>query len=62
LTARVIALVLALVPTFEKVAPFGWFIGAALGAIAYFIVARGRPLVEAPVEQQTAVPTQQAVD
>jgi NCS1 family nucleobase:cation symporter-1 len=29
-----IALILALVPTFEKVAPFGWFIGAALGAIA----------------------------
>jgi nucleobase:cation symporter-1, NCS1 family len=60
--SAVIALVLALVPTFEKVAPFGWFIGAALGAIAYFIVTRGRPLVEAPVEQQTAVPTQQAVD
>jgi nucleobase:cation symporter-1, NCS1 family len=60
--SAVIALVLALVPTFEKVAPFGWFIGAALGAIAYFIVTRGRPLVDAPVEQQTAVPTQQAVD
>src|SRR6478735_8567284 len=36
--SAVIALVLALVPVFGKVAPFGWFIGAALGATAYFIV------------------------
>ena len=48
--SAVIALVLALVPVFGKVAPFGWFIGAALGATAYFIVTRGRPLVDAPVE------------
>ncbi|HKV20105.1 MAG TPA: cytosine permease, partial [Mycobacterium sp.] len=46
--SAVIALVLALVPTFGKVAPFGWFIGAALGALAYYVVTRGRPLSEAP--------------
>jgi NCS1 family nucleobase:cation symporter-1 len=60
--SAVIALVLALVPTFEKVAPFGWFIGAALGAIAYFIVTRGRPLVDAPVQQVTAVPAEKTAD
>ena len=60
--SAVIALVLALVPMFGKVAPFGWFIGAALGAIAYYIVTRGRPLVDAPIEQQTAVPMEKAVD
>jgi NCS1 family nucleobase:cation symporter-1 len=60
--SAVIALVLALVPVFGKVAPFGWFIGAGLGAIAYYIVTRGRPLVEAPVEQQTAVPMEKTVD
>jgi cytosine/uracil/thiamine/allantoin permease len=53
---------LALVPTFEKVAPFGWFIGAALGAIAYFIVTRGRPLVEGPLEETVARSEQQPVD
>jgi NCS1 family nucleobase:cation symporter-1 len=37
-----ISLTLALVPAFGKVAPFGWFIGAGLGALAYFAVARGR--------------------
>jgi NCS1 family nucleobase:cation symporter-1 len=60
--SAVIALVLALVPTFEKVAPFGWFIGAALGAIAYFIVTRGRPLIDAPVQQVTAVPMEKTAD
>jgi nucleobase:cation symporter-1, NCS1 family len=60
--SAVIALVLALVPTFEKVAPFGWFIGAALGAIAYFIVTRGRPLVDVPVQQVTAVPMEKTAD
>jgi NCS1 family nucleobase:cation symporter-1 len=33
--ASIIALTLTLVPTFEEVAPFGWFIGAALGAASY---------------------------
>ncbi len=62
LPSAAIALVLALVPMFGKVAPFGWFIGAALGAIAYFIVTRGRPLVAAPVQQETAVPVEKAAD
>jgi NCS1 family nucleobase:cation symporter-1 len=60
--SAVIALVLALVPTFEKVAPFGWFIGAALGAIAYYIVTRGKPLVQGPLEEMVARPDQQPVD
>ncbi len=38
----VIALSLALIPTFSRIAPFGWFIGAALGAVAYYVIARGR--------------------
>ena len=29
-------------PAFSLIAPFGWFIGAALGAIAYYAIARGR--------------------
>jgi hypothetical protein len=31
-----------LVPAFSRIAPFGWFIGAALGALAYYFIARGR--------------------
>jgi NCS1 family nucleobase:cation symporter-1 len=38
----IIALTLSLVPVFSVVAPFGWFIGAALGALAYYFIARGR--------------------
>jgi NCS1 family nucleobase:cation symporter-1 len=40
--AAIIALLLALVGTFNSVSPFGWFIGAALGAVFYLAVARGR--------------------
>ena len=40
-----VALVLALVPAFSVVAPFGWFIGCALGAFCYLVVARGRLVV-----------------
>jgi NCS1 family nucleobase:cation symporter-1 len=43
--SAVVALILALVPTFSYVAPFGWFIGCALGAVAYWVVARGRHVV-----------------
>jgi hypothetical protein len=32
----------ALVPAFSVIAPFGWFIGAALGAVAYYLVARNK--------------------
>lgn len=53
--ASVIALTLALVPVFSKIAPFGWFIGAALGAIAYFIVARGK-LVILPPDMELSEP------
>lgn len=60
--SAVIALTLALVPVFKDVAPFGWFIGAALGALAYSFVTRGQapatptvladaPVAEAPLAQ-----------
>ena len=58
-----IALVLALVSTFDKVAPFSWFIGAGLGALCYYAITRGRPLVESGsvvepvVEQVSTEPT-----
>jgi NCS1 family nucleobase:cation symporter-1 len=56
-----IALVLALVSTFDKVAPFSWFIGAALGALCYYAITKGRPLVESgslvePVVEQVTEP------
>jgi NCS1 family nucleobase:cation symporter-1 len=57
-----IALVLALVPMFSKVAPFGWFIGAALGAVAYYVVTRGKPLVQGPIEEMVARPDRETVD
>ena len=40
--AAAIAIVLALVPTFHDVSPFAWFFGAALGAIFYLALIRGR--------------------
>jgi nucleobase:cation symporter-1, NCS1 family len=59
--ASIIALTLALVPAFSLIAPFGWFIGAALGAIAYYVVAKGRlpilpgdRLSAAPADEGTA--------
>ena len=44
--SSVIALTLSLTPAFSRIAPFGWFIGAALGAIAYLIVAKGRLVID----------------
>jgi len=35
-----VSLTFALLPLFGRVAPFGWFIGAALGAACYYAVAR----------------------
>nr|WP_257956872.1 NCS1 family nucleobase:cation symporter-1 [Nocardioides sp. B-3] len=49
--SAVIALMFALVPVFSPVAPFGWFIGCAPGAVAYRIVTRGR----VPVTPKTLV-------
>ncbi|HEY6931965.1 MAG TPA: NCS1 family nucleobase:cation symporter-1 [Marmoricola sp.] len=40
--AAIIALLLALVSAFHAISPFGWFIGAALGAVFYLGIARGR--------------------
>lgn len=42
--AGVIAIVLALVPAFHDVGPFAWFFGAALGAIFYLALVRGRTM------------------
>jgi len=47
--ASVPALLIALVKDFAFWAPFSWFVGAALGGIAYFVIARGRVRREAPV-------------
>ena len=41
--AAVIGVVIALVPTFESVAGFSWFFGAAIAAVLYLlIVPRGQ--------------------
>lgn len=46
--AAVISLFFALAPValdlgaLDRLAPFGWFIGAAFGALFYFVIARGR--------------------
>ncbi|HEU0197602.1 MAG TPA: NCS1 family nucleobase:cation symporter-1 [Nevskiaceae bacterium] len=56
--AAIVALVVALVPALKSVAPFGWFIGAPLAAIIYYVIAKGRvPLVpsgETPTSLQGA--------
>ncbi len=57
--SSIIALTLALVPAFSRIAPFGWFIGAALGAIAYYVVAKDKlvilpPGAELPAEAMEA--------
>ncbi|WP_433171159.1 NCS1 family nucleobase:cation symporter-1 [Actinoallomurus sp. CA-150999] len=43
--AAAVALTFALVPAFSKLAPFGWFTGAALAAACYYPLARGRTAV-----------------
>jgi NCS1 family nucleobase:cation symporter-1 len=40
--AAAVSLTFALVPAFDKIAPFGWFIGCALGALIYYPLARRR--------------------
>lgn len=53
--ASIIALTLALVPLFSRVAPFGWFIGAALGAALYYVIAKGKlPILPAGAEVRGA--------
>jgi nucleobase:cation symporter-1, NCS1 family len=47
--AAVVSLTFSLVPTFSKVAPFGWFIGCALGAVIYYPLARRRIRVHGTV-------------
>ena len=39
--SAVVATVVALVPAFKAISPFSWFIGAGLGAVLYWAVARG---------------------
>jgi NCS1 family nucleobase:cation symporter-1 len=40
--SAIVSLTLALVPAFAIIAPFGWFIGAALGAAAYYLVGKDK--------------------
>jgi len=47
--ASAVALIVALVPFFSGVAPFSWFVGAAIAAVAYWLVAR-RHLTSTPPE------------
>jgi cytosine/uracil/thiamine/allantoin permease len=35
-------LVIALVPFFEVAAPFGWFIGAPLAALIYYLISKDK--------------------
>jgi NCS1 family nucleobase:cation symporter-1 len=37
-----VAIILALVPGLEALAPFSWFVGAALGAGLYYWLAKGQ--------------------
>jgi NCS1 family nucleobase:cation symporter-1 len=39
--SAVVATVIALVPAFKAISPFSWFVGAGLGAVLYWAVARG---------------------
>jgi nucleobase:cation symporter-1, NCS1 family len=57
--SSIIALTLALVPFFSKVAPFGWFIGAGLAAVLYYFIAKDKLVilpagVEVPEEPMEA--------
>ena len=55
--AALIAIVLALVPTFEDISGFSWFFGAGLGAAFYLVLAdRTRPFREVDGEP-IAVPS-----
>ena len=59
--AAVIALTLALVPTFERISPFGWFIGAALGAAAYYVIAKGKLRILPDGVEESPEPTVPAI-
>jgi NCS1 family nucleobase:cation symporter-1 len=39
--SAVVAAIVALVPAFGAISPFSWFVGAGLGAVLYWAVARG---------------------
>ena len=39
MAASAVAIPIACVPVFEDAAPFAWFVGAALGALAYWLIA-----------------------
>lgn len=55
--AAVVALVpKSVVPLFGSLAPFSWFIGAALGAVAYLVVTSRQPVPAAPAPAAPAAP------
>jgi NCS1 family nucleobase:cation symporter-1 len=56
--SAIISLTLALVPVFSRVAPFGWFIGAGLGALLYFVLAHGKLIILPPAGPDTRQPTE----
>lgn len=45
LPASLVAIVLALMPGLEALAPFSWFVGAGLGASLYYWLAKGQPVM-----------------
>ncbi len=55
--SAIIALAIALVPAFSALAPFGWFIGAPLAALFYYLIAKDKVVIlpesEQPVEAVT---------
>lgn len=40
--SAIISLSIALIPTFSVLAPFGWFIGAPIAAVLYYVIANGK--------------------
>ncbi|MFF7651604.1 NCS1 family nucleobase:cation symporter-1 [Streptomyces sp. NPDC007983] len=54
--AAVLAVLLALVPAFAPAAPFAWFIGAGVAAVAYFLVSNRKEVHEDVSGAEIAVP------
>ena len=40
--SAIVARSLALIPAFSPLAPFGWFVGAPMAALIYYLIANGR--------------------
>ena len=56
--SAIVSLTMALVPTFSRIAPFGWFIGAGLGALFYYFLAKGKlQVMPTGVHEPNGAPT-----